>query len=440
MIGPWNCTLHRRAARLALGCLVTVIWVSLTAPVHADNGDYPLGTGDRLRIAVHGQPELTSEVQVRPPGVISLSFLGPLSVVGLTPGELELAIAERLGRKTGPGGCCVSVEVTQFRPFFVVGDVRSSGSYPWVPGMTVLHALAIAGGMGTSTEGWNVSARAEIARARERLRVLLDGLGVSLARRARLEAERDDLRQISFPDELADTLDSERLEITQSGERSLLEERRRVLNTEINSLVDGKKVFEEEINAHLAQIEAERKKAALLAEELKELSGIHGRLVPKTLLLNLQRQSVQTEADIRELQSFIARARQQMVQIDQAVLKLRNIRRIDVIAGLKQVEDDIESGRNGIEETRRFLAATGSMEAALAAQPRRIDDEFVTLVRMTPRGPQELVATEFTRVMPGDLVRVPLQARLDGSIAIVNEEEARLTPVAPSPRIKGRAP
>lgn len=106
---------------------------------------YRLGSGDRVRITVFGQPELTGEYAIDGGGQMSYPLIGQIRAGGLTAAELEKDLIGKLspGYLKDPS---VSVEVLTYRPFYIVGEVRTPGSYPFVNGMTVLNAVALAGG------------------------------------------------------------------------------------------------------------------------------------------------------------------------------------------------------------------------------------------------------------------------------------------------------
>ena len=109
------------------------------------NEPYRLGAGDRVRITVFGQQDLTNTYAVDKAGLIAFPLVGSVGAHGRTPQELEsvLAVKLRQGFLREPD---VSVEIDRYRPFFVMGEVNSAGQYTYVPGMTVQNAIAIAGG------------------------------------------------------------------------------------------------------------------------------------------------------------------------------------------------------------------------------------------------------------------------------------------------------
>jgi polysaccharide biosynthesis/export protein len=106
---------------------------------------YTLAGGDRLRILVFGQDSLSNSYTLDGAGHLSMPLIGTVPALGQTARSLESQIAGRLrgGFLRDPK---VSVEVEQYRPFFILGEVTTSGQFPFVNGMTIQTAVAIAGG------------------------------------------------------------------------------------------------------------------------------------------------------------------------------------------------------------------------------------------------------------------------------------------------------
>lgn len=106
---------------------------------------YRVDTGDRLRVIVFGQPDLTNTYTVDKAGMLAMPLIGLVPVRGRTPNEVETDIAALL-RTNFVRNPDVSVEVDRYRPFFAMGEVNTAGQYPYVAGMTVQAAIAVAGG------------------------------------------------------------------------------------------------------------------------------------------------------------------------------------------------------------------------------------------------------------------------------------------------------
>jgi protein involved in polysaccharide export with SLBB domain len=113
--------------------------------LRGSTADYKLGPNDHTRIIVFGQPTLTGEYVLDGNGVLSFPLIGTVKASGMTPTELQHTIAGKLDPDylRNPS---VSVEVSTRRPFYVMGEVQKPGSYPFVTDMTVLNAIATAGG------------------------------------------------------------------------------------------------------------------------------------------------------------------------------------------------------------------------------------------------------------------------------------------------------
>src|SRR5580765_870018 len=125
---------------------------------------YRLDSGDKLRITVFGQADLTAEYNIDSSGRVAVPLIDPVSARGQTTDQfahsLETALGEKLLRNPS-----VSVEVTQYRPFFILGEVNQPGQYAYVNGMTVMTAAAIAGGFTyrASTAGVTITRRMDDA-------------------------------------------------------------------------------------------------------------------------------------------------------------------------------------------------------------------------------------------------------------------------------------
>lgn len=115
------------------------------APV-VDRPDYRLGAGDKLRISVFGEDSLSGEFLV-PGGVGMIEFplIGNVQAAGLTVNELQTEIEGKL-KPDYLRDPHVSIEVLNYRPFYILGEVMRPGEYPFTNGLTVLNAVATANG------------------------------------------------------------------------------------------------------------------------------------------------------------------------------------------------------------------------------------------------------------------------------------------------------
>jgi polysaccharide export outer membrane protein len=144
---------RRTLVRLLLSLLLLPILLSRCGPGHGlrelpslTGGEYRLGPGDVVRIITYGEDPLTGEFRVSDQGTIALPLAGAVRAAGRTPPELEAAVAAALKKGDMLKKASVSVEVSAYRPIYVLGEVNKPGQYPYQPGMTVVSAAAVAGG------------------------------------------------------------------------------------------------------------------------------------------------------------------------------------------------------------------------------------------------------------------------------------------------------
>lgn len=116
-----------------------------TPPSAASAERYVLGPNDRIRLKVYGEPDITGEYEISSGGQVSIPLAGHIKAAGATTPQLERSIAAALakGIVRDPR---VNVEIVQYRPYYILGEVKKSGEYPYRLGLTVMDAVASAGG------------------------------------------------------------------------------------------------------------------------------------------------------------------------------------------------------------------------------------------------------------------------------------------------------
>ncbi|GLK68264.1 polysaccharide biosynthesis/export family protein [Hansschlegelia plantiphila] len=109
------------------------------------NEPYVLSSGDKLRVNVFGQQNLSNSYAVEPDGSIAMPLVGRYQVDGKTSDQVRAGLEAKLkgGFLRDPS---VSVEIESYRPFYILGEVTTAGQYPYVAGMTAQNAVAIASG------------------------------------------------------------------------------------------------------------------------------------------------------------------------------------------------------------------------------------------------------------------------------------------------------
>jgi polysaccharide export outer membrane protein len=236
---------------------------------------YRFAQGDRIAVNVFGHSDFSGEFFVDGAGNVSLPLVGAISIGGLTVQEGEQEIVRRLsdGYVRQPA---VSVRVNELTPIYVVGDVKTPGSYPYRYGASVLSAIALAGGVAVmeQTQG---TAIADFLLADERLRILESTRRALMIRRARLEAQRDGARTFEAPDLLAAHKGDNEIASVVASEREQLEVQMQVLNKEVDLLHQQKPLLRAEIEAVQGQARAESKQLELIQARLKEYKTLQAK-------------------------------------------------------------------------------------------------------------------------------------------------------------------
>ncbi len=127
----------------ALSSLLQAQDSSLDDP--AANSGYKLGPRDRVSVTIFNHPDLSREYELDGDGRFSMPLIGVVDAAGKTPVELEVLLVSRFKPDylVNPR---ISIEVRNYRPYYLIGEVKSTGSFPYVAGITYLTAIAMAGG------------------------------------------------------------------------------------------------------------------------------------------------------------------------------------------------------------------------------------------------------------------------------------------------------
>lgn len=135
---------QRFAGGLAALAAAAAMALTLAAGAAAAE-NYIIGPGDKLSISIFGRDEFSRITEVRGDGSIRIHLLGRIEAAGKTLADIEAQIMQRAGDRFD-GAVSVVAGIAEYRPVFVLGNVQAPGSYPYAPGMTVIKAIALAGG------------------------------------------------------------------------------------------------------------------------------------------------------------------------------------------------------------------------------------------------------------------------------------------------------
>jgi protein involved in polysaccharide export with SLBB domain len=147
-LGPTGCSSPSRSIPPEAAVTGTATPGGTAAETAGDAGveGYVLGPGDQLRLTVFRHEDLSGEFELDGEGYFAMPLIGEILAGGMPARAIETEIESRLedgGYLVEPQ---VSVEVLNYRPFYIIGEVNNPGSYQYVSGMNVVNAVALAGG------------------------------------------------------------------------------------------------------------------------------------------------------------------------------------------------------------------------------------------------------------------------------------------------------
>jgi protein involved in polysaccharide export with SLBB domain len=380
----------------------------LTADISHAEG-YTLDTGDVLRVSVLGEPSYPLEVVIDDAGSISLPLLGEIPARGLTPGALSQAIQLAFRQQKLILKPFVKVEIGQHRPFFIAGAVANPGSYPFQPGITVRHALAIAGGFRPSATSGGVPALeiADLRSSRANLTIEEYRLKVRLAR---LNAESRQDKSFVAPSDPPIELGPSLIREIVASEQAQLEARLAAFKDEISyfeaSLVRARK----EADMIAVAREEREKTAAIQLKELEALRALRKQgLMTNSNVLTMERAQTSYRADLAQSELQQTQKQQDMMNLESEIRRKRQSHEIELIAKIQDTQVElgkVQSQIRSVADKLLFLFAYG--------EQRTFDDlqgsVRISIFRRDQKSAHNLLASENTEVKPGDVIEVSVEA------------------------------
>lgn len=378
---------------------------------------YKLGPGDELRLKVydwrrsvgdvHQWSPLNGDFTIAPDGRLSLPLIGSVPAAGSTIEQLAGAISLRLQRAIGlDAKPQTSVEVAKYRPFYILGSVSRPGGYQYRPGLTVLQAVSLAGGL------LRVRDPGLLEKTAGDLDVLEAEYERLLARRARLRAERDDRPDISFPPELMRRQDDAAVKELLQQQRAIFAARRDALTSQTEALKRLKRLLNDEVVSLQAKMKNVDEQLLLLRRQLASTSSLvkHGlEIAPRAF--SLRQNTLEIEGRRLDLDEAALRAREEIEKANQAVLALKNKTRTEIVTDLADVGNRISKTASHIATARALL----NIEGGGAALGERNDGSIYMIFRRAGGSRQNIAATAASEVQPGDTIEV---AQSEGGLPV----------------------
>ena len=400
-----------------------LIGVLHAGPAAAD-AEYRLGPEDKIRLKVFewrasqdevfGWEALNDEYALGAAGELSLPLVGTVRAAGVTRDELANLVAEQLAAHMGLGRRpTVAVEIVEYRPFYIVGPVEQPGAYPYRPGLTLLKALSLAGGLGNRSE----SGTSAVISGLGDIDVLLLQRDEAMARLARLRAELASADAFGGPPELARRTGEAAVARLLEQEQAIFAARQDAYKTQMAALEQLRANLQTEVPAQAGMLETVKAQADSLREEVETIGGV----VTGREVRELKREITQLEGDRLRGEASLLRAQQEVSRAEVAIIELRTQHTQNLAGEIRDTQAQLDELAHRLETAKSLVedARIGDFSDGSAGTPRM--RPVFSIVRTGADGrPVELTAEETTPIEPGDAIKVELRRELartsDGEI------------------------
>ena len=402
----------RSVFHFASAVLCLLMLAAPFASARAD--DYRLDVMDKLRIrvaewrtaegAVRDWPTVSGDYTVGASGTVSLPFLGELTASGKTTAEVAEEVGTKMqllfGLRDRPSA---SVELAQYRPIYLAGEVQTPGEYPYAPNMTVLKALSLGGGLRRGETGQRFAR--DFIRAEGDSSVLVAERNRLLVRRARLQAEIAGSAEIAMPGEIKDM--SEAAELLAS-ETALMKTRDKRLKLQLTALADLKTLLRSEIESLAKKSETQSRQLKLVESDREKVYNLTEKgLTVSSRRLAIEQQVADLQAGLLDIDTATLKAKQDVSKATQDETDLKNDRDAQLAQELQNTERELDTIALKLG-TSRDLMAEAMMQSAEAATlaKQAVASVSYSIVREKDGKASELPADENTKILPGDVVKV----------------------------------
>lgn len=400
--------------------LVAGLGVLIGSAGLAGAADYQLGTMDKLRIrvaewqtaegAIRDWSVVSGDYTIGPSGSLSLPFIGDLPASGKTTDaiaqEIGTALQKQFGLKDRPSA---SVELAEFRPVFLTGDVEKPGEYPFAPNLTVVKAVSLAGGLRRADAGQRFAR--DFINAKGDAVVYTSEKNRLIARRARLQAETDGKDGIDMPAELKDLPEAKAL---LASEAALKDTRKKRLTLQLQALDDLKGLLQAEIESLAKKTETQTRQLELAKEDRDKIENLAEKgLALSARKLTAEQRAADIEATLLDIDTNSLKAKQDISKANQDEITLRN----DWDAKLAQELQDTESELDTLNLKLSTSDALMSEALAQSSDAARFDPENTasinySIVREVDGQSKEIPVQENMALEPGDLIKVSATAAI----------------------------
>lgn len=403
----------RTSARFAGALLVAA---SLAMPQLAAAGDYQLGPQDKLNIRVaewqtvdgtfRDWSAINGEYSVGPAGTLSVPFVGDMQAAGKTTAEIASSIGLALQRKLAlPDKPEASVEMAQFRPFYISGEVQNPGQFPFVPDLTVLKAVSIAGGIRHNAD-YGPQIEKDLITAKGSYDIYDDQRLRLMVKRARIDADLAGKTTFEVPQEIQG---DSRLPTIVADETAILVSDQKSLKLKLDALDQLKGVLQSEIESLQKKIANQQKQVDLAEQQANSIGPLAQKgLIANARLLSSQQTVTDLQGKILDYETAILTAKQSISKAEQDAIDARNTLSSSLTADRQQTEANLNEAALRVGMQKGLIAQASDPATTAALTGSQEPPLLYSLVRVADGKTSDIEAKEDTPVLPGDVIKVKL--------------------------------
>lgn len=386
------------------------------------------GVGDKLKIAfyerldveadkwgrpssalrsIQQRPELSGEYTVQEDGTVSIPLLGSISIVNRSEQQVHTALDEAFAHLLGRKGM-VNVVLLERAPIYVLGPVKNPGSFKYVPGATVLHAIAMAGGLDRGpNDPWT---KVETVREIQKRSGAAGTVVKLIARDAVLKAERDG-KPPRVPLQLIDMIgagEATRLVNEQSDRRKAIVQARKDREQAMASSVESARQ-DLQMYGHTTSLDKLIKMRQERVDNTRAL--VERNIVSKSMLSQVEGELSDAEQRRQDAVNQYGIAKQRLASLVAEKLKVQADLENDLAIEIDAVERQIADNQREMNTSEGILQNL-PVTTNVSFSPSKQKSGGVTyqIVRRTMTGPINIAADGMTLLQPGDLVNITVAA------------------------------
>jgi protein involved in polysaccharide export with SLBB domain len=360
----------------------------------------------RIALRFRDQPALSGEYHVGPDGTLSIPVIGRIAVADMSLAELEEVLTERVTELTG-SPTHVTADVIAYRPIFVTGFVSKPGAVDWYPGLTVLQAEALAGGLYRAPEQTNNAGGFGRVEALRQIRIGHEQQKRLLASLSRLRAEQTGTGQIEIPPTLVSLFGEDEARSLIEKQQSLLDRRRSLSDRQLADI-------ERRIALAAKELEALQDLSIRVSEQLEMRRDMQERiatllergLVPQVRSLEGEIHIAQLEEKATDVEVTRARVQSTAAVLKQETVTVQKDREATIDAEIANLESELARATIDLEAA---METYNRLNIGAAQAPSPLLSRTViryTIIRRGESGEERILAQTSSYLRPGDVLLV----------------------------------